>query len=276
MESEMLTAPRTVEELTARIHAVGPGLSRRLQQCATYLAGHLDFIAVSTVADVARAAEVQPSTVMRLCQALGFRGYSQMQALLREAYLQRRPDYAIRLDNLRRHGRDSAPSLLAEFVTAGRKSLSDLANTVDPNALDRSVDLLCAARTVHLAGLRRAYPVACLLAYALEKMDIPSVLHGASGALIQHQALDSDDALFATTFSPFSPETLELGRSAVRRSVPLVCLSDTMQCPLAECADSMLIAKEVDVASFRSLSASMALTMSIAVAVGARRGAIAT
>ncbi len=51
---------------------------------------------MSTVAEMAEAAGVQPSAFMRFCQIMGFSGYSEMQRLFRESYVGGWPDYSTR------------------------------------------------------------------------------------------------------------------------------------------------------------------------------------
>ena len=90
-----------------------------------------------------------------------------MQKLFRDAYAPGWPDYATRLRNLKEGGAGSPSALLAEFIEAGRLSLEALANTADEAALAQAVQLLARADTLHVVGLRRAFPVATYLALSL-------------------------------------------------------------------------------------------------------------
>jgi DNA-binding MurR/RpiR family transcriptional regulator len=80
------THPQTSDEILRKLSDLMPGLPKRLQQCAAYVAANPDRIAVSTVSEMAEAANVQPSAFMRFCQELGFTGYSQMQRVFRNDY----------------------------------------------------------------------------------------------------------------------------------------------------------------------------------------------
>src|SRR5690606_18549988 len=122
-------APASVDEFQERLVQIADTLPKRLRQCADFVPHNTDKIAVSTVAELAAAAGVQPSAFMRFCQLLGFTGFSDMQRLFRDSYGQRWPDYATRLENLRAAGSQSPSALLAEFVEAGRLSLERLAAT---------------------------------------------------------------------------------------------------------------------------------------------------
>jgi DNA-binding MurR/RpiR family transcriptional regulator len=266
-----LSPPASVEEFRERLSLRLDDMPKRLRQCAEYIAANTDRIAVSTVAELAAGADVPPSALMRFCQIMGFSGFSGMQKLFREAYAPGWPDYSTRLKNLREGGQGSPSALLAEFVEAGQSSLEALAKSVDEAALNTAVQVLAAADTVHLVGLRRAFPVASYLAYVFEKMQVPAMLHDGVGKLDHRFALRKGDALLAITFAPYSEETIALAQDARDRGLPVVALTDRMTSPLARASDAVLTVPEVDFGAFRSLSATIAMAISLAVAVGTAR-----
>jgi DNA-binding MurR/RpiR family transcriptional regulator len=265
------TAPTTIEAFRERLTQVTADLPRRLRQCADYIAANTDRIAVSTVADLAAGADVPPSALMRFCQIMGFSGFSEMQRLFREAYAPGWPDYATRLRNLKDQGTGTPAALLAEFVEAGRLSLESLAKSVDEKALNAAVGLLARADTVHVVGLRRAFPVAAYLAYVFDKMAVPAMLHDSVGKLDHRFALRPGDAMVAITFAPYSEETVTLAQDARDRGLPVVALTDRVTSPVARFADAILTVTEMDFGAFRSLSATIAMALSLAVAVGSAR-----
>lgn len=270
-DTPTLTAPGSIEAFQARLVEISDGLPKRLLQCAEFIGLNTDRIAVSTVAELSAAAGVQPSAFMRFCQLMGFSGFSEMQRMFRDTYKQRWPDYNTRLENLRASGSDSPSALLAEFVEAGRASLSNLAVTIDPGQLDRAVDALVKAPTIHVIGMRRAFPVASYLTYAFEKMEIPSMLHDGVGKFNLRHALRPGDALVAITFAPYTEDTVEMARYARDAGHQVVAITDAMNSPLHRLGSIALLVSELDVGAFRSLSASLALALSLSVAVGTRR-----
>lgn len=272
MNQENAAAPHTVEAFYERLRESGHSLPKRLRQCADYVAANPDKVAVSTVAELAEAADVPPSAFMRFCQELGFSGFSQMQKLFREEYAQKWPNYATRLTKLRDSGNDTPAALLAEFAEAGCNSIENLARTVDVVVLDEAVTMLAQARTIHLVGNRRAFPVASYLAYSFEKMGIPAILHSGVGNLKLDHLLVPEDAMIAISFAPYTADTVELAEEAKRRDVGIVALTDLPTSPLARLDGARLFVSEIDVGAFRSLSAALTLAMALSVSVGARRG----
>ena len=133
------------------------------------------------------------------------------------------------------------------------------------------MQVLSGAATVHVVGLRRAFPVATYLAYVFEKMSVPAMLHDGVGKLDHRFALRPGDAVLAITFAPYSEETIALAQDAHDRGLPVVALTDRLTSPLARTADAILTVPEVDFGAFRSLSATIAMAIALAVAVGSAR-----
>lgn len=263
--------PSTIDDFFQRLGREADRLPKRLRQCADYVAKNPDRVAVSTVAELAEAADVQPSAFMRFCQELGFSGFSQMQKLFRSDYSQKWPDYVTRLAKLREQGAESPSALLAEFADVGRTSLENLTTTIDPAALQAAVDLLAGAETLHLVGFRRAFPVTTYLAYAFEKMAIPAVLHTDLGNMSAEHLIRPDDAVLAVTFAPYTERTLRIAEAARKREAGLVAITDVVTSPLARLDGISLLVTELDVGAFRALSASLSLAITLAVSVGATR-----
>jgi len=272
LDPDDITPPATIDEFRERLAAISEGLPRRLRQCADHIAANIDRIAVSTVAELAAGADVPPSALMRFCQILGYSGFSEMQKLFRDAYSPGFPDYSTRLQNLKQGGAGTPSALLGEFIEAGRLSLEALAKSADEAALAQAVALLAAADTLHVVGLRRAFPVATYLAYVFDKMSVPAMLHEGTGKLDHRHALRPGDAVLAITFAPYSEETIALAQDARARGLPVVALTDRITSPLARTSDAILTVPEVDFGAFRSLSATLALAIALAVAVGSARG----
>lgn len=264
--------PESVSQLLDRLDRIEEALPKRLRQCADFLRANLDLVAVSTVAELAEAAQVAPSAFMRFCHALGFSGYSGMQALFRVEYTQRRPDYAARLQELRDKGATDAARLMVDFAEAGHKSLSYAAQNLDPGLLQRIVERMLEAGTIHIIGRRRALAVASYMSYLLDKMEQPCLLHAGVGGMEFAHAIRPGDLLFAITFAPFSPETLALAERAHKVGASVVLLTDSAECPAAGLAGAVAVVREIEVGSFRVPTASLTLITALAVALGERGG----
>ncbi len=263
-----LSAAVGMKAFEERLLEVSESLPKRLRQCADYVAANKDRIAVSTVAEMAEGAGVQPSAFMRFCKILGFSGFSEMQKLFRETYVGGWPDYSTRLQHLREKPEGSPSALLGEFVDAGRASIESLLSTVDPMSLNDAADLLLAANVVHIIGLGRSFSVATYVAYLFEKMGVPAVLHTALGKLDNRHSIRQGDALLAFTFGPYSAPTLDLVEDVAVRKIPIVAVTDSAIGPLAKFRPTTLLVSEVDFGAFRSPAATLCLATALAVSIG--------
>ncbi|WP_376871005.1 MurR/RpiR family transcriptional regulator [Albirhodobacter sp. R86504] len=273
LDQEVTQAPVSIPQLLERLDQFEGTFPKRLRQCAACLRANLGSMAVLTVAEVASAADVAPSAVMRFCQALGFSGYSEMQALFRADFTPPRPAYAERLTSLRRDGGQGAAQLLEGFVDAAQGSLNLLMMSEAGADIDRAARIAADARTVHLVGIRRAYSVVSYMGYTLQQMDVPCMSHAGTLGTGYTSAIQSGDVVIAVTFAPFARETAEVVEAAYTKGVPVVLITDTPDCPLGDRAGVLLLARDLDNGSFRVPVAAMALAAALVVSIGSLRAA---
>ena len=267
--------PRDFAGLRSLLIERHQSLPKRLAQVARFAVAHPDEMAFGTAAGIAEQAAVQPSTLVRFAQTIGYQGFSDLQEIFRARLRERWPDYEERLENLSRQdpGQEGGPDLLNGFAQAGVTSLMRLRDTIDAGQLSKAAGLLAAADTVYLLGQRRAFPIAAYTAYALGKLGVKSTLVDNVGTLGQEQSAFAGpkDALVSVTFTPYTPTTIDLTKQAADRGVPLVAITDSPFSPLTELADVWFEVVEADFAAFRSLSACMCLAMALSVSIADQR-----
>ncbi len=252
-------------------------LPKRLRQVARFALDHPDDVALGTVTEVARGAGVQPSTLVRFAQTMGFAGFSDLQQIFRTRLRDRWPDYQERLATLRdaASGQDGAARLLDGFIEASVSSLMHLRETVGRAEIEGAVEVLAGARTLFLLGQRRAFPIASYLGYACGKLGLRAVMLDNVGGMLPQQAAlpEAGDALLVISFTPYTPSTVELAAEIAARGVAVVAITDSAFSPLVPIARAWLEVVEADSGAFRSLAASFALALTLAVAIAERRQA---
>ena len=276
MSGQATIEPReSFDDFQRRLIEIEPRLPKRLRQAAAYALEHPDEFALGTASALAHRAEVQPSTLVRLAQTLGFAGFSELQEVFRARLRNRWPDYSARLRALQQNAPDSGDPthLLFGFADSAAASIARLRDNVHRRELDRAVGLLAGARTIHCLGQRRSFCVAHYLTYALSQLGVPASLIDNVGGLGPEELAQAGagDALIAVSFSPYTPFTVDLAKRARRAGVPIVVVTDSALSPLAGLADVRFEIVESDFGSFRSLSATFCLAMTLAVAVGEKR-----
>ncbi len=269
------TAPKDFQGLRSLIVERGPGLPKRLAQIAAYALEHPDEIAFGTVASIAGEAKVQPSTLVRFAQAIGYQGFSDLQEVFRARLRDRILNYEERIEQLRRHALSASKAtvIFHGFSEAAEKSVQGLREKLDPASLDRAVEILSKAETVYLIGLRRSFPISSYMAYAFGKLGVRSILIDAVGGLASEQiaAASRKDAVVAVSFTPYASESVALAQAATARHVPMVAITDSPFSPLAQIADIWFEVVEANFEGFRSMAATLALAMTLTVAVAEKR-----
>jgi DNA-binding MurR/RpiR family transcriptional regulator len=268
-------APRDFSSLKTRIAERAGDLPRRLTQVASYALEHPDEIAFGTVASIAIAADVQPSTLVRFAQSMGYQGFSDLQDVFRSRLRDRILNYDERLEHLRQHDLSAtkASVIFGGFSDAAQKSLNDLREKLDPEKLEAAVEMLAKADTIYLVGLRRSFPITSYMSYAFGKLGIRNHLIGAMGGLAQEDLsfATAKDVVLAISFTPYASETVSLAQSSHARQVPIVAITDSPFSPLAPVAKTWFEVTEANFEGFRSMAATLSLAMTLTVAVAERR-----
>jgi DNA-binding MurR/RpiR family transcriptional regulator len=273
--TETLAPPRDFAALKALITERARTLPKRLTQIAAFALENPDEIAFGTVSSIAEQAEVQPSALVRFSQALGYQGFSDMQEIFRSRLRDRILNYDERLQQLRAHARDtSKPNVIFQgFCEASAKSIAALQEKLDPASLDRAVEQLARAETIYLIGLRRSFPIASYMAYALGKLGVRAILVDAVGGLAAEQITFAGprDAVLAISFTPYASETVSLAGAAAQKGVPIVSVTDSPFSPLAQVAGPWIEISEANFEGFRSMAATLTLAMTLTAAIAERR-----
>jgi DNA-binding MurR/RpiR family transcriptional regulator len=266
--------PRDFETLRARILQKREELPKRIAQIAAFSLDNPDEIAFGTAASIAASAGVQPSTLIRFAQHLGFDGFTSLQAVFRERLRERNSSYEERLKALRGGAEQTkGGAIMRSFIEAASRSLDTISRTLDDEIFERAVARLAQAETIYLLARRRAYPIATYMAYALGKLKIPyQLIESAAGLEPEMVSFATPrDAVIAVSFSPYAAATVDNARQLAEQGVPVIAITDSSFSPLAQSATEWFEVAEADCAGFRSLSATMALAMALTVAVAERR-----
>jgi DNA-binding MurR/RpiR family transcriptional regulator len=265
--------PRDFEGLKALLIARQHTLPRRLQQAAAFAVDHPDEFAFGTAARIAALAQIQPSTLVRFAKSIGYQGFSDLQQVFRARLRGPWPDYAERLQAMHNQNLDDPLRLLFGFSESSASSLERLKQTIRPADLAEAIRLLAGAREIFLLGQRRAFPVSAYLAYCLAKLGLRAQLVDNVGSLAAEQLghADQQAALLALSFTPYTPLTVELTQAAASRGIPVVAITDSAFSPLVQHASVWFEVVESDFGAFRSMAATFALAVTLAVGIAEHR-----
>ncbi|MFD0343488.1 MurR/RpiR family transcriptional regulator [Streptomyces sp. NPDC127117] len=193
-----------------------------------------DLVGLS-VSDVAALAGTAPSSVVRACQRLGFRGYQE----LKIAAARQSPTRAPEPDP----NGDPAARALADTIHASREALDDLATTLTADRLLAAAAALDAAPRIVVAAAGLSAAVAADAAYRLRALgcvvDAPADPLTAQLAAAQ---LPSGAVCLAISHTGATRSTVDTARRARRAGAEVIGLTSYAQSPLSETCTHTLVA----------------------------------
>jgi DNA-binding MurR/RpiR family transcriptional regulator len=267
--------PQAFNELRDLIIERRHKLPKRLAQVAAYTIEFPDDIAFGTVGAISERAAVQPSTLVRFAKALGYSGFSELQSVFQQRLRDRPNNYEARLESLDAHtsGRSPAIAMINGFSLAAIRSVERFKERVPPGDLEKAAQILAAADTIYLIGLRRSFPITAYLSYAFGTLGVKTVLAGSPGGVDREMLSFAGprDAALAVSFTPYAPAAVEYTRQVVSQNTPLVAITDSPFSPLALNTRVWFEIVESDFEGFRTLAATMTLAAALAVAVAEQR-----
>ena len=260
---------QSYDELARSITDSYSELPARLQGIARYVLGHPDAMALSTVAEIAREAQVPPSAVIRFANALGYSGFTELQRVYRERLVARSATYRERIEEMRRTGGDQG-HVLPQLVDSSIRELERLREHLDPRRLRAAADLVLGADSVFLLAQKRAFPVASYLAYGLAQLEFRAFLLDSVGGMLRQQAgmARRGSVLIAASFRSYTREVVEAAELAQAQGAAIVAITDQAVSPLAKFARVTLLVGDDPTVQFRSLVAPLCAAQALVMALG--------
>jgi DNA-binding MurR/RpiR family transcriptional regulator len=277
MQEEANTEIENIDELMQRITAAYDALPRQLKSVATYIEQHRQNVMMDRTSDIASACGVHPSAVVRFAQRFGFSGFSDLQAVFRQAYTGQSASaqsYQQRIRKLidDKPGKLSGVSVAREFIAASRHGLEELEAGLDDAQFETAVKMLQQAENIYVIGVRRSFPVASYIVYALQHTKKRVHLVSGFGGMYREQirSVRKGDVVIAISFAPYGKETQHCLRAAQHNGARTLVITDSQLSPLARHASANLFVKEGSAFAFRSLTSTICLCQALFIALAYR------
>ncbi len=215
-------------------------LTRVQSQSVKYIMDHYDEVIFMTSSKLARNVGVSETSIIRLAQTLGFKGYPGMQRYLRGS-LKSRLSTVIRLEKSISH----CSSVANVFTKNIRQDIINLTRTLQEmpfTALQEAVDSILAARCVYFIGMRGAHAPALILSTYLRFLNRNVVLITPGyGDIWNHiYSIGKEDLAVAISIPRYYRLTLELLEYAHKKGAKTGAITDSALSPLARYAQWVL------------------------------------
>lgn len=268
--------PADYEALIRLIHERYSQMSKSYQKIAMYLTQNPNDVAVQPVNAISEVVGIHASNFVRFAQALGYKGFKELQVLFQKRLSTAAPGFEDRYKALREElaSREDVSEIgfLHDMVLQDVSALHSLLDETSQDDLVKAADFIHNAKTIYIVGQLGSEPVALLIRYMLTMLGKRCTFLDTAGGLATHVArtINADDVLIAVSFRFYANETVSIVESTAALKVPIVAITDSTLSPLAKSADVLFSIPERDNKFTRSLSAPICLVQAIMVAVAAR------
>ncbi len=238
---DTLVANRDPSEVVlSKLSTAFDALTPEAQKAARYVLENPREVSVSTVREVAGAAQVSPNTLVRMARQLGFEGYDDFREPFRDAVRRGSAGFAGRAKRLQdARAAGGLDGLFAEMAASARANLEQTFAGLDAAELRAAAEAIWKARDVYVLGVgvnnANARNFTRLASMAMTRFHaIPS-----AGATPTDDVAwaDERDALIAMTTRPYRVEVVKTVALARAQGVTVVALSDSRASPIIRAAD---------------------------------------
>lgn len=211
-------------------------LSPQLRKAAQYVIDHPSHVGVSSIREIAEAADVKPNTLVRMARAVGFDGFDDFREPFRETLRTGRqsfPDRARWLQSIAKGGRHGA--LFGDMAESALENIERMFAGITAREVRAAADRIVAARRTYVVGVGVSYALAHNFAY-LARMALSSVI-----AVPQEGSLPVDDiaragredVVLAMTFEPYRSEVVDAVHVAKEQGARTIVITDSRASPVA-------------------------------------------
>ena len=237
-------------------------LTPELRKAAAYVLENPNDVGVSSIREIADAAEVKPGSFMRMARAIGFDGYDDFREPFREEIRRGAtpfPDRARWLQSLAEGGK--LGGLYADMAESAIDNIEQTFAATDAERLKAAADTIIASNHVYVLGVGINHALARNFSYlAGMAMDrIEAIPRPGSVAVDDLSRAGESDALIAMTFKPYRTEVVDAVDVARSQGVTIIGISDSPASPIVTGSDHGFVVQSETPQFFPSTVATVAL-----------------
>jgi DNA-binding MurR/RpiR family transcriptional regulator len=211
------------------------------------------------------------ATVVRLSQALGFKGFPEFQRELRHLFRDKLTTIS-RLQKTMHHDA-TEEGVLARVMQQDAENIRVTLEQLSRKEFKRFIQILNSAERIVIIGLRSAHSLAVLMTVALEflQREVWMIQPGIGNMWDQLFRLKRGDVAVGISFPRYTRETVQALAFARKRKIKTLAITDSPISPLAQHADCALTAHCRMDSFIESFAAPLSLINAVVTALGVHR-----
>ena len=242
-------------------------LSKGHKKLIKYISENYDKAAFMTASKLGENVGVSESTVVRFATEMGFKGYPELQKELQQM-IKSKLTAVQRMEvssNL-----ISEDDAIKKVLNGDIELIRDTLESVSDVEFKSAVETINRAKKIYILGVRSSAALASFLYFYLNPVFENVVLvDTSSGSEMFEQMfrISEDDVCVAISFPRYSKQTINALRFINDRGTKIIAITDSAVSPIAEYADTLLVAKSDMVSVVDSLVAPLSLINALIVAL---------
>jgi len=210
-----------------------------------YILDHAEEVAFLPISALARRTGVSEATVVRLAQAMGFKGFPELKREI-QGQIRERISTVSRLERtIDEVGKGDEEAVLIRVFQEDMRNLAETLQEISIRSFREAIRELERAKRVFVVGLRSAYSLAIFFGTALRYLGKEVVIlkpdHGELWDLTM--GWRKGDLVIGISFPRYTRTTVEIVREAKGKGIRTIGITDNPLSPLARYADIVLLAK---------------------------------
>ena len=257
--------PTEYAELRALIVEKYPSLSPQHKEISEFSLSNPEIIAVETGAQLADRLNVQPSSLVRWAQALGFQGLRELKRRFRSQLVYQAVDSR---DQAAANSDLGSIGLLYAVLDESAQDLALVRQKIDREHFREAADHLANAREIYVTAQHAAFAYATLFSWTLLRHHRRCHLLDNSGgfALRQSELAGPLDTTLAISFEPYQPSVVQAAKAHSERGGTVISITDSQLSPLARYSTILLEIPRRDQNAEHNFAAATCIVQSLALA----------
>jgi len=228
--------PVSVPGCFVRIQGTYASLRTAEQRVADFILKHAEELIYLTVTEFAERTQTSESTVVRLCQKIGYKGYQEFKIMLardlvgpaESVYEQIGPS-------------DSLEALKTKVFQANAQALKDTIEVLSEAELAKAVEAIARARRVEIYGIGGSAPLAFDAYHKFMKLGIAaSWLNDSDLMAMSSSLLDTADVVLGISHTGASRDVCDAMENAQKVGATTICITHRATSPITKVSNIRL------------------------------------
>ena len=264
-----VVASKPYGSLRERLLSHVNGLSRQQRLIAEYLLDNLQEVPLLSVPQLAKRSGASEATVVRLCQSIGFTGFSDMKM---EVVENLREEMHSPSASLEKTSDAAANDVLEAVAELERHNIDSTLKNIDRITFENVAATLFQADHIFTFGLGISAHLAELAAYLFTEHGLRANSFGTHFTSPREQlvTMRESDVLMVFSFPPYSRQTLEVLGEAREKGMKTIAVTDRLSAPAVPTAGESLIVSSHGMTFTNATSSTIVLLNALVVEIASR------